>query len=259
MGKAPAFQFYPGDWLSDPQLRLASASTKGIWIDLLCYMWKANDRGKLHGTMFQLCRMTGSTEEEMTQFINEANFLKFADVTICNNELTVCNRRMLREERDRKNGCLRVQKHRMKRQCNENVTPPSSSSSSSSVTKVTYSAESGMFINIQKDDLERWSKAYPAISLQNEISKAESWVKANPKNKKSNWERFLNNWFSRAQDKAPPLKEVVFARNKEPTYIKCPACGREILPSDREGAGCIKCMKPKINVREMLKEHGVNL
>lgn len=237
MGRAPAFQFYPADWLSDPQLRLASPSTKGIWIDLLCYMWKSNERGKLNGTVDQLCRMTGSNCTEMAMFINEANFLKFADVTICNDDVTVCNRRMMREEKERESTRSRVKRFRNadeKRLGNEEVTPPSSSSSSSSCTKVHYSANDEGFIGITKNDLELWSKAYPAINLQTEISKAAAWVRANPKNKKSNWERFLVNWFVRAQDKAPPARQSISLPVIKPKeYI--PDDMPQISEADRRG------------------------
>ena len=50
-----------------------------------------------------------------------------------------------------------------------------------------------------------WRKAYPAISIDIELSKAQAWIAANPKNTKQNYERFLTNWFSRAQDRAPAL------------------------------------------------------
>lgn len=50
----------------------------------------------------------------------------------------------------------------------------------------------------------RWQAAYPAVDVVGEIKKAGEWLRANPKNRKSNYERFLVNWMSRAQDKAPP-------------------------------------------------------
>jgi hypothetical protein len=50
---------------------------------------------------------------------------------------------------------------------------------------------------------EVWSKAFPAIDIESETAKAAAWLVANPKNKKSNYARFLTNWFSRSQDKAP--------------------------------------------------------
>lgn len=48
-----------------------------------------------------------------------------------------------------------------------------------------------------------WRKAYPAVDIDIEVSKAAAWLAANPKNRKSNYARFLTNWLARAQDKAP--------------------------------------------------------
>lgn len=131
MGKAPAFQFYVKDWLSDPLLRQASFPSRGIWIDMLCYMWWSDTRGCLSGTVGGLSRMIGCSLEEMSKFLSEAIALKFASVT-CNgdvtdvtNFVTVCNRRMEREEKDRENTRLRVAKHRSKPSCNGDVTLPS--------------------------------------------------------------------------------------------------------------------------------------
>jgi len=155
MGKPPAFQFYVGDWLRDPQLRQASFATRGIWIDMLAYMWTAPDPGRLSGTVKGLARMIGCTIPEMETFISEAQGCKFAEVEIvptqqnvtCNANVTKCNgagnanvtvtnRRMFRDAKDRENIRLRVQKHRQKKPCNGivtgDVTLPSSSSSSSS-------------------------------------------------------------------------------------------------------------------------------
>ena len=49
----------------------------------------------------------------------------------------------------------------------------------------------------------QWEAAYPAVDLTTELSKAGAWLLANPKNQKSNYARFLTNWLSRAQDRAP--------------------------------------------------------
>ena len=40
MGKAPAFQFYPKDWLTDPDVVCMSMAQKGAYITLICYCWK---------------------------------------------------------------------------------------------------------------------------------------------------------------------------------------------------------------------------
>jgi len=49
----------------------------------------------------------------------------------------------------------------------------------------------------------QWVKAYPAVDVDGEIAKASVWLLANPKNAKSNYARFLSNWLSKAQDRAP--------------------------------------------------------
>lgn len=134
-GKNPAFLFFPGDWIRDPQLQMATFQTQGIWINILCRMWYAPERGKLSGTVQQICKLLSCTNEQFVQFLNEVNQLKFADVTNCNNDVMICNRRMIKEEKDRENNRKRVAKHRVKCESNENVTTPLSYSVSYSVTK----------------------------------------------------------------------------------------------------------------------------
>jgi hypothetical protein len=135
-GKAPAFQFYVRDWLSDPELQSCPASTRGIWINCLCFMWESQGRGKLTGKKDYLARMLNATAAEFDQFLKDASVTKFANVTICNSDVTIENRRMSREEKEKKNTRMRVRRHRESKPCNADVTPPSSSSSSSSCTKV---------------------------------------------------------------------------------------------------------------------------
>lgn len=43
----PAMQFYPDDWLSSEDLCLVSLAAQGLWIHLLCRMWKSSKRGIL--------------------------------------------------------------------------------------------------------------------------------------------------------------------------------------------------------------------
>lgn len=69
--------------------------------------------------------------------------------------------------------------------------------------KVIFDYIKNQFQNIPPEIIEKWQSIYPVINIQFEIGKAEAWVIANPKNKKSNWMRFLVNWMTRAQDKAP--------------------------------------------------------
>jgi T5orf172 domain len=91
------------------------------------------------------------------------------------------------------------------------TTPASASASASAKEttpsapneKISFDAQSRDFVGITHLDHELWAKAYPAVNLNLEIAKAAAWIHANPKNRKSNYAKFLSNWFSRAQDKAP--------------------------------------------------------
>lgn len=42
-GRSPAFQFYPGDWLSSPKIALMSPAEEGAYIRLLSYSWADPD------------------------------------------------------------------------------------------------------------------------------------------------------------------------------------------------------------------------
>jgi hypothetical protein len=68
--------------------------------------------------------------------------------------------------------------------------------------KIAFSAE-GEWSNISPKQRELWERAYPALSLDAELAAAAAWLIANPKNRKSNYARFLNGWMQRAQDRAP--------------------------------------------------------
>ena len=155
MAKAPAFQFYVRDWLSDPLLRQATPLSRGVWIDVLCFMWEADQRGKLETTPLKLSRMVSASIDEVNHFLNELVDLEFGNLTTenklpfpittqyCNEYVTIINRRMYGDYKGKENTRLRVKKHRRKKvsngdvtekkqKCNGDVTVTSSSSSSSS-------------------------------------------------------------------------------------------------------------------------------
>lgn len=184
MGKAPAFQFYPGDWIQDT--RILSPATRGIWIDMLCFMWRAEDRGKLSGSECQLTRILSCEKEELNAAIEELSVTKIADVTVSNGYITVTNRRMYREQKERESGRIRAKRFRDNASSNADsngeITPPSSSSSSN------------------KKDTTYLSSAQPncphqeIISSYNEILgpympivKAHLWTGARARNLQARW------------------------------------------------------------------------
>jgi len=138
--KLPSFQFYPGDWLKESGVRMCSPATRGLWIDLLAHMWGVKERGKISGSVEQFCRLLGCVTQEFSVFLTENETQNFANVTLFNGKVTVECRRMVREEKIRKQCYARVLRHRGKdvtgntAGCNAVVTTASSSSSSSSDT-----------------------------------------------------------------------------------------------------------------------------
>jgi len=129
--KAPAFQFYARDWMTDPALSLCSPATRGIWIDLLCAMWFASPRGVITGTPETLSRLTRCTPSEMRSAILDlerngaASVTRNAKVTLRHTKVTLSNRRMAREDKLRNQARLRAEKYRGKHHSNGEVTPPS--------------------------------------------------------------------------------------------------------------------------------------
>lgn len=47
MSKRPAFQFYPGDWRTDPGLRLCTMLARGLWIEMMTIMHEGEPYGHL--------------------------------------------------------------------------------------------------------------------------------------------------------------------------------------------------------------------
>jgi len=146
VGKMPAFQFYPGDWMKDPCVRRCSHAARGVWVDMLCLMFECSPRGVL-GTGSSVW----SVDDVTAAVGGNADVTRKAIVELV--EKCVCSvdergafysRRMVRDEEDRKSTKVRVAKHRKNGKenisngsCNADVTPMlhrSSSSSSSSIT-----------------------------------------------------------------------------------------------------------------------------
>ncbi|MCU0916981.1 MAG: hypothetical protein MUC88_20825 [Planctomycetes bacterium] len=73
-----------------------------------------------------------------------------------------------------------------------------------------FVAESGPFVGLMlfEDDktiqergdalLKNWKDAYPNVNVEAEIRKAHSWLISNPRRRKKNLSRFLNNWIKSA-------------------------------------------------------------
>jgi hypothetical protein len=132
MAKLPAFQFYPGDWMKDPQVSMLSAASRGVWFDLICAMHEAGRLGSLSATTDQFARIARCSTAEFVQALTDFQATGVANVTERNGKVTVVNRRMKREHNEREGNKLRQSRFRSNAKSNAKVTPYSSTSSSSS-------------------------------------------------------------------------------------------------------------------------------
>ena len=155
--KRPGFYLYVGDWVQDTAP--LSLSAKGAWIDILCALWRSQNRGTLTMSHLGWARTIRATVEQTEAVIQELVDMKVCNcVKFDNGDVTLENRRMTREELDRLSTVFRQRRFRGKLEgdvCNatgcDDVTSPSSSSSSFSNKQTTASP-----LAIPDDFLSHW-------------------------------------------------------------------------------------------------------
>jgi hypothetical protein len=154
--KKPSFQFYPGDWMKDPNLSMCSPATRGIWTDLLCFVFELRQGGQVTGTADQIARACRCTVAEFVAAAEELRVTKTANISERDGKFTVKSRRMERDLRKSanlaQNGSLGGlnngggRKRESKREAKgtiliEQNQPPSSSTSISSSTSSSKSTQ----------------------------------------------------------------------------------------------------------------------
>lgn len=80
MGKAPAFQFYPGDWFREPGLRTADIIVRGCWAETLFTMHDSTPRGVLNYSILGLARLWRVHPQMACHVVRELDVLHIADV-----------------------------------------------------------------------------------------------------------------------------------------------------------------------------------
>ena len=64
-----------------------------------------------------------------------------------------------------------------------------------------WSRENG-FERISEENYEEWGEAYPAVSIKQELAKANQWLLSNPaKSHKRLWRKFITNWLNAVQQR----------------------------------------------------------
>lgn len=114
-------QFFTGDWLKDPAVSMCTPTTRGVWIDFLCAMHERDRCGVIAGTREQLARLGRCPAVHLDHALSELQTSGAAVITEREGIVTVTNRRMQRDAKDRAGNTERQRRHR----CNGSVAPKS--------------------------------------------------------------------------------------------------------------------------------------
>jgi len=79
---------------------------------------------------------------------------------------------------------------------------PAARVSSPAQKAIVFDYDADRFNQVPPELVEKWQQAYPAVDVLSELRRMEARASANPVNRKSNWQRFIVNWRTRAQDRA---------------------------------------------------------
>ena len=173
MPRLPYLPLYTGDWLKDPNLRRCSQAARGVWIDLLCFMFDCEERGVLATggvpwTDQQVAAaICGNPDLTITCLME----LLSAGVVSRNKSGALFSRRMVRDEENRAKTRGRVKKHR-------------SESSNGDVTHdVTGHPDNDIEISSKEIDLEAFEvfwKAYPQGRKLDKKATFTEWKRQSP-------------------------------------------------------------------------------
>ena len=129
MARRPSFQFYPGDWRKDPNLRRCSPTARGVFMDMLCPMFESEKCGVLE---------TNRVPWTVPEIARECSCKrKFIDELLANGVVVkdpktgaICSKRMMRDEAGRESARARSRRTSAEPAQKRRITVPSSSSSS---------------------------------------------------------------------------------------------------------------------------------
>jgi len=100
----PYMPFYVGDWLKCPEVRALPPDYRGLWFDLLCYMWESTERGVMvnpNGRPYtdnEIVRMVGLDNQNTGNWLT---ILLTEGVCSRREDGAIFSKRMVRDEKTR--------------------------------------------------------------------------------------------------------------------------------------------------------------
>lgn len=157
----PAMPWYVGDWLKCPEVRALAPDYRGLWFDLICYMWESTERGvmiKPNGQPYsdkEIIRMVGLDNQNTGLWLTH-----LLDNGICfrRDDGCIYSKRMIRDEE------IRIIRHQV------------GSKGGNPLLLVNHQVNQ----NIETETANENEPKTPKTSKQHKEKKAVSYVKDNP-------------------------------------------------------------------------------
>lgn len=67
--KRPSFQFYPGDWQANSNLRRCTHEEKGIWMDIICLLHDQEEYGVVRWSLKELAQAVGAQVSKVRSLV----------------------------------------------------------------------------------------------------------------------------------------------------------------------------------------------
>jgi uncharacterized protein YdaU (DUF1376 family) len=225
--KAPAFQFYPRDFLSSSKVDRMSMTERGAYITLLSRCWLDHGLPTEVNVLARMCRMPTKTFAKMWASAEIRSCFYEKGGRLHNDRLDVERAKQAdfkRRQTDRAE--KRWEKERMAdatalrgphAKGRNALQSSSSSASSSSSEKLLRDCDEALHASspvlvfntvgtgektwtLMSDQVAAWTEAYPGVRVLDECRKAHAWVAAKPDRRKTpkGMPAFLVNWLNRA-------------------------------------------------------------
>lgn len=213
----PWFRMY-SEFAHDPKVQMMNESMQRRYVMIMC-MRCSNALVTLHETEIAFHLRISNDELAETKklfiargFIDERwNILNWDKRQFVSDSSAARVAKHRKNKKELGNGLVTLQKQKSNALDTDTDTDTEETKPTAPSEKITRSPPEekinfieGKFTNTERR-AELWNEAYPAVNIKTEIAKAAAWLLANPKNAKQNHERFLSNWLSRAQEKAPAM------------------------------------------------------
>lgn len=216
MTKSDSSNFYWMDWTRD--LLEHPLEIEGAWIRICCKLHFSEDRGQMSKDASQWARILGISETRTLEILDyiraESIGTVLGDLIKGNGKITVANRRMVREEKKRKDGAIRAERLRDRKKLEEQ------SRKSNTLFSIPIKDDEEEYIITQKD-IQGWEEVFPKINVLQTLKRIRQWNIDNPQKRKTKHgiRRHIYQWLDKEQK---PKPGNLFGDD----FGTCPKCAR---------------------------------